>query len=140
MRFKFKPQTCMLVAGLVTSAYATCYYQQTSATCFPSGAQVDAIYFPSQNGSYTAVYATSAWNVGANNVVTTSNGSQGYATYTPASPPGYCQGPAKFTEPVSGHQTTTYWQNSAADRFGTYPVPNNPPGGFWGTTTGTTCS
>ncbi len=140
MRFKFKPHTCMLVAGLVTSAYATCYYQQTSAICFPSGAQVDAIYFPSQNGSYTVVSATSDWIVYANNVVTTPNGNQGHTTYTsPPSKPPYCQGPAKFTEPVSGHLTTTPWQNSAADRFGTYPVPDNPPGGFWGTTSGATC-
>jgi len=145
MRFKLKPQTCMLVAGLVTSAYATtCYYQQTSATCFLSGAEVDRIYFPSlPSGSYKQVLATSNWIVYANNVVTTPNGNQGHTTYTapPLGPPPYCSGPAKFTEPVSGHLTTTPWQNNTADYISfANPVPPNPVGGgFWGTTTGLTC-
>jgi len=46
MKYKFKPQTGILVAGMLAASYASaCFWQQTDAICFASGTSVDTIYW-----------------------------------------------------------------------------------------------
>jgi hypothetical protein len=141
MKFKFKPQTCMLVAGIVTSAYATCYYQLTSATCFTSGTVVDNMSFllnPGGTGIDTPIKASQDWVAQVNNVTTTNNGHQGYSSWSSISTPLACSGPAKFTDPVSGqNETISLWENNSC--LGSpATVPVSPP--YWGNVGTTTCS
>ena len=53
MKYKFKPQKAILVAGVLAAAYAeACWYQNTSAVCFTAGAKVDQYgSWPDGNGS-----------------------------------------------------------------------------------------
>ncbi|HEV2391609.1 MAG TPA: hypothetical protein VG146_04510 [Verrucomicrobiae bacterium] len=65
MKFKFKPQTAVLIGGMLAAAYAeACYYSNTTAICFVSGNQVDTIPWP--DGTSTAnVYATGDFTANA---------------------------------------------------------------------------
>lgn len=63
-KYNFRPQTCLLVMGVVASAYAFCYTQVTSGTavCFYSGDSVDSLAWPSLGpGGSTTVIATADW-------------------------------------------------------------------------------
>lgn len=154
MKYKFKPQTGILVAGLlaVTYAEATCWYQGTSAVCFLSGDTVDQIVW--NNGtstSKTPVTATADWSVnapagGTGYLVHSGTGGTGYTTYT-ADPsvtdPTSCDGPGQFRD-YSNHLTSVNdWWSDTADYQGNitgtynhYPSADIHAGTV---NTGTTC-
>lgn len=152
MRYKFKPQTCLLVAGIAASACATCYYPQTAATtvCFYSGSAVDTIYW--QGGAtFTTVHATSDWNRNVPNttqvsnsgkylvsVVSYNNGNGGYNTYN-ADTPVYCYGPAQFLDAAGNTDSVPYWEANLVR--GSYSFASPASGGTWGEATGSpTCN
>jgi hypothetical protein len=144
MKYKFKAQTCILVAGMVASAYATCYMQETSGTaiCFAAGQTVDYIYYWHGGTLSDDVVATSDWVHGyqtgtsqTKNFLNAYTTGSGYSTYT-ADKPLYCYGPAKFLGP-GGNETVSYWENGAASN--NKQVPDYPTGGAWGLPTGSSC-
>ena len=146
MKFKFKPQTCVLVAGLAAASYAeACYYQLTSATCFNSGDTVDNFYYyTTPSYAATPVIATSNWLSNSNNVTTVNNGSQGYSSHTSPTGPQYCSGPAKFVDPAGHTDTLGTWENgSACGGFvtpGVSCIPFTVTGQVWGNVSGSTCT
>jgi len=146
MKFKFKAQTCLVVAGLATTAYAaTCFYQQTAGTtiCFHSGDSVDTLHWNSGNKT---VFATSDWNHGHQNSsfqtltsVTTVTSGQGIINYS-SQPPDYCYGPAKVVNPSTGlNETLSYWESGALTGVPTPPSTPLSGGSFWGVTNGINC-
>lgn len=128
MKYKFKPQTAILVAGMLAATYASaCYYQQTSAVCYVSGDTVDTILWSGGAVSLGTkpVIASSDWLVNA-------TGSSGYFTWDSQSGgpsysdplgdggglPEYCSGPAHFLD-FSGHSTSVNsWVANSADYNG----------------------
>lgn len=145
MKYSFKPQTALLVAGMVATAYASCYIQATSGTavCFASGTTVDMINY--WHSGPAAVIATSDWVKGYQSGTSqTKNllnaytiggvGSSGYTSDTPV----YCYGPAKFVGP-GGNETVSYWENGAAAGSPSPPTAGPANGGYWGLPTGTSC-
>jgi len=123
MKYKFKPQTGILVAGMLAASYASaCFWQQTDAICFASGTSVDTIYWNGGGAGTAEVYASSDWWVNA-------DGPSGYfywsspavgtgnVNYTDDSHanPSLCSGPAHFLD-YSGHNTSvnSWVANSAS--------------------------
>jgi len=129
MKYKFKSQTGILVAGMLAATYASaCFYSQTSAICFASGTTVDTIYWGG-NGygqGQNNVIASSDWWVNA-------DGPSGYFYWSsPAvgtgnsnttddnhANPAFCSGPAHFLD-KSGHNTSvnSWMANSANGGIG----------------------
>jgi len=125
MKYKFKPQTGILVAGMVAATYASaCYYQGTSALCFASGATVDTILWggdASLNLGTKPVIASSDWLVYPNGPTgffywSTPIGSAGRAVATrdTGTVQSYCSGPAHFMD-FSSHSTSVTWVANSAD-------------------------
>ena len=121
MIYKFKPQTGILVAGLLIATYAdACYYQATSAVCFNSGDTVDVICWPDGLVGGSKVTATSQWSYSAapNNLIYTGTGTVGNSTASLAgsgAPLSYCTGPAQFKD-YAGHTTSvTTWENNTVN-------------------------
>ncbi len=144
MKYKFLPQTCLLVGGLAATLYADCWYQQTATLtyCFYSGAAVDTLSWHGSGGSST-VYATSSWNQWEQNGVKGYLNSVVYYFGTNPrdnydyQPPTYCYGPAKFTDPAGNTDSVPYWENGAA--YG-YSIPDPPLNGLeWGVPQGNSC-
>ncbi len=81
MKYKFKPQTGLIVGGMLAGAYAsaTCYWQ-SSVNCAPSGSEVDIVYFDTGNGTggiqYT-IYSSADWVIDS---LALSGGGGGYST------------------------------------------------------------
>jgi hypothetical protein len=130
MRFKFKPQTGILVAGLLAATYAeACYYQATGAVCVAAGTSVDDIYWNNTSGSPThkVVTASSDWiiNSGAGHYVSVS-GSGSYQGYgnDGGTIPDYCTGPVHFTDASGNTASVSSWSYKSLD-FGTAITPNS---------------
>ena len=125
MKYKFKPQRGIVVAGLLAGAYAqACWYQNTT-DCAVSGTHVDTLEFFEGNA---IVSATSSWFT---YVYSFGSGvPNGYSSHTRTP----CAGPAKFVNPEGHTQTLDYWE---------YGLANGNQGlgsGFQtGKVTGTTC-
>jgi len=154
MKYKFKSQTGILVAGLLAASYANaCFYQQTASLCFASGATVDTIYWAGDNAHGTSdVKASSDWWMLA-------NGSTGYLTYSaPGTGPGHsaqttdngskplCHGPASFKDYTLDTISVTDWvpnsANLSADNAGlsNYATYSTYTSLTSGTATGSTCT
>ena len=145
MKYKFKPQTGLLVAGLLAASYANaCLYQATAVKCVASGDTIDTIYWNSDYSNYKSlglgsqpVTATQDWWV-------TANGSSGYLSYQTTGHgtnytnyradngtvnTKYCSGPAQFKD-FSLHSTSVTWVPNTANSDGlaaTYGgLINNP--------------
>ncbi len=125
MKYKFKPQTGILVAGMLAATYASaCYYQGTSALCFASGDTVDTIYWngPTAGLGSQPIIASVNWLVNANGPSgyfswSTPIGTGGRETRTGdgGTVPSYCSGPAHFLD-FSGHSTSiNSWVSNSAD-------------------------
>jgi hypothetical protein len=138
MKYKLKPQTALLVGGLLAASYANaCLYQATSVLCAASGDTIDTIYW---NSDYTGgtgkqpVTATMDW-------VVVANGSSSQFSFTGAGFHGtnysgyiadngtfnstYCSGPAQFKD-FSLHSTSVTWVANSANTDGlkatAYPI------------------
>jgi len=144
MKFKFTTQTCLVIAGLATTAYAACVYQQTATTtvCILSGNSVDLI---STWPSTPTVYATADWNHGyqhgafqaltSTTTVTSGNGAQ----MTSGQTPDFCYGPAKVMNPSTGtYETLSFWENNPS-YVGVPPQPAFPSANHWGVTNNMAC-
>ena len=107
MKYKFKPQTCVLVAGLLAATYAeACFYQNTSVLCAANGAVVDAHGWLDGSGSGISLTATSDWveSDTSPHLVWQSTGAGGTDSYTGGTEY-HCHGPAKFYD-YSGHSVS----------------------------------
>jgi len=144
MRFTFKPQTALLVGGLLAATYAgaACYSQGTMTVCFSSGATVDTINFPSDTGWSDAVtadvIATSNWIYYAygGTLVWPSTGGSGGTTFNQTGATvSICDGPAQFTDPSGHTDTLNDWRNSSCG--GSLTTINSI---VYGTTGGSTCN
>jgi hypothetical protein len=136
MRYKFNVQSSILVAGLVAASYAqACYYNYTSAKCFNSGDPVDVVFWPDGTTPASTVVATADWYAIANNYKT-GTGVGGYSSYTTASAPSWCGGPAKIKDPSGHFNALTEWENGAAT-VGSYSF--SVTGQSWGTASGASC-
>ena len=151
MKYKFKSQTGILVAGMLAATYASaCYYQQTSALCFASGDTVDTIVWngifgPSQGTAY--VIASSDWLVtatGSSGYFTwdSSSGGPSYSDPTPdgSSAPTYCSGPAHFLDKSSHNTSVNSWMAQSTSIAPLWSHYNNTPVGGTVNTSSSTCS
>jgi len=86
MTKKLRPVLGLAVAGLVGTAYATCYYQITNV-CVTGGTQVG--WFPD---CFHPIYAQADWT--AQDWATTGNGSNGHIGTKSA----ICHGAASYTD------------------------------------------
>jgi len=108
MKFKLKPVTGMLVAGLAASAYG-CWSQTSTNICLSSGLTSGENLFPAEGGEIT-VTATADWEnttaVSAGTGLSTRSGTPG--------PANYCSGPGKFPNPrnTSHTESITWWDDS----------------------------
>lgn len=117
MRFKFKPQTGILVAGLLAATYAeACYYQGTSAVCVTAGSTVDDIAWSSATTVTRYITASSDWVVYSNTgsgkyLVWTGTGPGGYngTASDGGSIVGYCTGPVHFTDAAGNTASVASW-------------------------------
>lgn len=120
MKYKLKPQTGLLIAGLLSSAYANACWYTTSMVCYSSGIQVDTVYF---SPSSKAIYASADWEID-------------YGTQTPNGfgkpnngPNVYCSGPAHFANPITmGNETISYWQDNVGSGGSATPKDGLPTG------------
>jgi hypothetical protein len=128
MKYKLKPQTAILIAGLVSAAYGqTCYYT-TSMVCYYSGATVDTCNM-NGNTAPVSIKASAEWDL---NYSTTVCCGGGHSTLPSGNV--YCSGPAHFSNPVTSHdETISYWQDYTCN-YGTPSQTTKPPVG-----TGTGC-
>lgn len=138
MRFKFKPQTGLLVAGLLAASYSeACYYQGTSAVCIASGATVDGITWNSNTGAgQQPITASQDWIVYAqanHHVVWSGTGAGGYQGTggDGGTLPNYCVGPVHFTD-ASGN-TSSFASWSYGEIFGDPPTAPGDHGIYAGT-------
>lgn len=147
MKYKFKPQTAIMVAGLLATCYAdACYYSGTQAVCFTSGSVVDGICWADGLATPSKITATSDWLLFATpNLIYTGNGAGGAANGSPTgNASSHCTGPAQFKD-YSGHTTSvTTWMdhsvfNGTCSIPGGNPVSINPIYLGGGTTSGGTC-
>jgi hypothetical protein len=133
MKFKFKPQTALMVGGLLAATYASaCWIQGSTAVCFTSGTTVDRIHFDQVGWNSSAgtisrdVIATQDWKYNATNSATSlvysgSQSGSGHASYTGAYPYSpttqilYCGGPAKFQDAAGQWCTVSEWVNDSID-------------------------
>ena len=138
MKFKFKPQTGILVAGLLAATYAeACYYQTTSAVCVPAGTQVDYFYWNNTYGTrpFVSITASADWTI---------NSGQGHyvAVYGPSGPyqaygndggwiPDFCTGPVHFTDAAGNTASVSSW--SAGSISGSPAYTPNGQGIYEGT-------
>jgi hypothetical protein len=139
MKFKFKPQTALLVGAVLATTYAeACWYSGTHALCFVANQQVDTIYYPDGVNS-SAVVATGDFIAdapGGHTLTYQGTGSGGYSSVSGGTiyyPP-FCTGPAKFTD-LSGHSISLEWENDTTSSG--FPGPSMYEDG---TPTGATCS
>lgn len=108
---RLKQLAALLVAGVLGSSYATCYWQ-TQTTCATDGTTVDNLTFPGWNGgSSTAIKANGNWGVlHYTNKNLGGYGRQGLTTQK------VCAGPAKFTNPkTSANETIGWWKAGTVD-------------------------
>lgn len=137
MRFKFKPQTGILVAGLLAATYAeACYYQGTSAVCVQSGTQVDAISWSNHPmDPAKAVTASADW------VVYSDTGSGKYLVWSGTGPggyngtagdggslPTYCTGPVHFQDASGNTASVASWSGGSADIYRHFNSAYTPAG------------
>lgn len=128
MRFKFKPQTALMVGGLLaaTFASASCFIQGSTAICYTSGSVVDNIPWQadtdwSPNPTAQDVIATADWTYNASNPANSlvySGAQNGHGYVNSYDSPGYthntviqCNGPVKFKDPSGQYQTVSRWNN-----------------------------
>ena len=120
MKFKFKPQTGILVAGILAATYAeACYYQTTSAVCIAASTTVDNIYWNNPfTGNPTPVTASADWTIdsGPGHYVAISGAGayQGYVN-DGGSIPNYCTGPVHFTDASGNTASVASWSVGALD-------------------------
>lgn len=112
MKFKFKPQTGVLVAGLLAAAYSeACYYQGTTAVCIASGTPVDQIWW---NNPYTgfskSITASADWTItSTKHLVVSGSGTYGGFQSDGGTIPDYCTGPVHFTDASGGTSSFNSW-------------------------------
>src|SRR5271166_2167209 len=112
MKYKFKPQTCLLVAGLLAATYAeACYYQNTSVLCVANGVTVDTHNWLDNTGTGITLTATTDWVVSytSPHLVWQSTGAGGATSYTGGGNQYYCHGPAKFLDYSSHSVSVPDW-------------------------------
>lgn len=104
MKYKFKPQTAILVAGIMAAAYAeACYQQVTSAYCgiaagTPLNTTIGWWNDDGTQGSSSVVKARTDWYYQATDMWLPGTGS-GYNTVNnDGNQPTYCHGPAEFAD------------------------------------------
>ena len=126
MRFKFKPQTAMLIGGLLAVSYSeACWYSGTKATCYVSGDQVDTITW-ADNGTTSAVTAQGDFTYSAppgHQIAYQGTGSGGHVSLSNILnivPTPHCIGAASFLDRAS-HSTSLTWENANLDG-GFYPL------------------
>lgn len=130
MRFSFKPQTGILVAGLLAATYAeACYYQTTSAVCVAASTQVDQILWSNGGSSYTPIYASADWTISSGvgyQVVVSGSGTYAGYGYDGGMIPDYCTGPVHFMDASGNTASVSSWSAwSSYGGGGTIPTPAN---------------
>src|SRR5689334_20953458 len=121
MGYKFKPQTGILVAGLLAATYAeACWYEGTSVLCVASGSTVDKIRW-STTGTDLNVTASADWLVTSQpgyHIVTSGTGAGGYQGYNGdgGSIPDYCTGPVHFTDAAGNTASVAGWSRGSTDK------------------------
>ncbi len=133
MKYKFKPQTAILVAGIMAAAYSeACVQQATQVLCVTSGTSLstDVQWHNSDgsNGLTASPTARTDWYYAASDALQL-NVATGYNSYTAdySSYPAYCYGPAQFTD-AAGQLAYATWENY---------VGSTPWGASWGWDFGT---
>ena len=145
MKFSFKPQKAILVAGVAAAAYAqACYYQNTAVLCFQAATTVDRINWYDDHTGISAsqtsspVTATQDWfaySVSGHYYVGVGPGYTSYTADTSEQNPIGCSGPAQFLD-FTGHTISLAWQYNVASGA-TIGFPNIVSGTV---NTGTTCN
>ena len=108
MKYRFKPQTCLLVAGLLAATYSeACYYQNTSVLCVTSGSTVSTWTWNINPYNQATVTATQDWYVydTSHHLVYVGSGNSGNTRIinsSGAANSGDCHGAASFKD-VSNH-------------------------------------
>lgn len=113
MKFIFKPQTSILVAGLLAAAYAeACYYQATSAVCIAAGTTGLDSWVWDNGGGTVNVTASSDWIIYASPnhhlVVSGSGTYKGYGS-DGGTIPAWCTGPVHFADASNNTVSVTSW-------------------------------
>ena len=143
--YVFRPQTGILIAGLLAASYAeACYTSAPSqAICFNAGDTVDQLTW--HNGTDTKlVIATASWTHGMQSGgVGLLNGIvQGSGHNQIMDPPSWCYGSAKYIDGAGTTDTVPYWENNASQSSGITPPATPVNGGThvwaWGEL-GSTC-
>ena len=129
MRFSFKPQTGILVAGLLAATYAeACYYQTTSAVCVSAGTQVDTIRWNNTTGVpvNTPITASSDWTVSSgvgHQVVVSGSGTYEGFGADGGSIPSFCLGPVHFTDAAGNTASVSSWSRGTIDGLNVAKTP-----------------
>lgn len=144
MRFSFKPQTGVLVAGLLAATYAeACYYQTTSAVCIAAGTTVDSITWSTDTSHPKSVVASSDWTissgVGYQVVVSGSGTYEGFGA-DGGTIPSYCTGPVHFTDAAGNTASVSGWSRHSTDNSGLGPIQPSDVGIYEGTGGSPGCS
>ena len=112
MKYSLNPKTGLLVAGLLSVAYAEACYYPWSNTCAASGSTVDHIQFYNSDGSQTdtPVKASADWPLNYSTVGSSGvGGKQGHSGYL------YCTGAAHYMDINGNNQALAVWQQGVVE-------------------------
>lgn len=141
MKFKFKPQTGILVAGVLAATYAqACFYQQTQAVCVLAGSTVDSITWQDGNPTQRFVTASADWIVnaqGGHYLVVSGSGPYGNYGDDGGSLPAYCSGAVHFKDGAGNTVSVSSWYGGSTDPNGYPKIDPGSKGIFAGTGDGT---